>query len=191
MASDPNFSSTKTADQTSYVVGQAITYTIVVTNSGSGAGSASVTDTVPALVSVSKVTCVTSVATDTCAAGPQTNKVAGSVTLSPGASATFTIAGVTNAAGDAQNAEVVTATTMGCTTQCGGGKVSTGSLPVAVPAALAAIDPPDPALAFTGMWLELVAFVGLALLICGLVFLAIRRPSRRPSSAWDANERIQ
>ena len=105
--------STKTADQTSYVVGQAITYTIVVTNSGAGAGSASVTDTVPALDSVSKVACVTSVATDTCVPGPQTNNVAGSVTLSPGASATFTISGVTNAAGDAQNAEVVTATTTG------------------------------------------------------------------------------
>ena len=117
----PNFSATKTADKSSYIVGQAITYTIVETNSGAGAGSATVTDTVPGLVTVNSVSCVTSVATDTCVPGPQTNNVAGSVTLSPGATATFTITGVTNATGDAENSVVTTPTDPGCATQCGGG----------------------------------------------------------------------
>ena len=126
----PNFSATKTADKSSYIVGQAITYTIVETNSGAGAGSATVTDTVPGLVTVNSVSCVTSVATDTCVPGPQTNNVAGSVTLSPGATATFTITGVTNATGDAKNSVVTTPTDPGCATGCGGGTFTTGHIPV-------------------------------------------------------------
>ncbi len=126
----PNFSATKVADKATYIVGEPITYTIIETNSGAGAGSATVTDTVPGIVTVNSVGCVTSVATDSCVAGPQTNNVAGSVTLSAGATATFTITGVTNATGDAQNSVVTTPSDPGCATGCGGGTTTTAHIPV-------------------------------------------------------------
>jgi uncharacterized repeat protein (TIGR01451 family) len=107
------------------VTGSAVgSYTISVTNTGAGAGTATVTDPVPATVTVSTVTCTTS-AGSSCTAGPQTNSVAGSVTLLAAGTASYLITGTVNAAGSLTNTATVTATTPGCSTQCGGGTAST------------------------------------------------------------------
>ena len=77
VGSGPFFTQTKTADASSYIVGQAITYTVGISNTGTSTGSATVTDTVPSNVTVSAVTCAAATGSDTCTAGPQTNAVSG------------------------------------------------------------------------------------------------------------------
>jgi uncharacterized repeat protein (TIGR01451 family) len=127
---NPLFTQTKTADASSYIVGQPITYTITVTNAGTGPGTAAVADTVPATVNVTSVRC--SVAgTDTCnTTGSVGNAVVGAVALGPGGVATYTIAGSVTRAGNATNIATITPTNSGCTIQCGGGNASTPTLPV-------------------------------------------------------------
>ena len=123
----PFFVQAKTSDLSTYIVGQSITYTITVTNTGGASGSATVTDPVPAIVSVSAVTCTPSVGSS-CLPGPQTNSVAGSVALLANGIATFLVTGTVNAPGTLTNTAAVTTTTVGCSTQCGGGPASTPAL---------------------------------------------------------------
>ncbi|UQX87469.1 DUF11 domain-containing protein [Jatrophihabitans telluris] len=125
----PLFTQTKVADSASYIVGQAITYTITVNNTGAGPGTATVLDTVPAAVDVSSVTCSAPDAGNGCVAGPQSNSVSGSVDLAAGTTATFTVTGFVSSAGDLANTASVTPTTGGCADQCGGGDAGTGPVP--------------------------------------------------------------
>jgi uncharacterized repeat protein (TIGR01451 family) len=142
---NPMFTQTITANRLTYNVGQPITYLITVANAGAGAGTASVTDPVPADVVVNHRSC-TATGPSTCSTvGSSGNSLIGSVSLVAGGSAVFTITGIVNTVGDAQNAVTVDAAydpltnpdgTVGCTTQCGGGVASTVALPAAPTAAL-------------------------------------------------------
>jgi uncharacterized repeat protein (TIGR01451 family)/LPXTG-motif cell wall-anchored protein len=124
----PLFTETKTADQTSYITGQAITYTITVTNAGNGAGQATISDAIPTTVSGVAVSC-TPTALATCdTTGSSGNTLSGHVVLPASASATFTVTGAVKSAGSVANTATVTPTTTGCSTQCGGGAASTGPL---------------------------------------------------------------
>jgi uncharacterized repeat protein (TIGR01451 family) len=123
----PFFVGAKTTDLSTYIVGQSVTYTININNTGAGTGAATVTDPVPADVTVSSVTCTFS-AGGACTPGPQANAVAGTVTLPASGTATFLVVGAVNTAGDLTNTATIAATTPGCTTQCGGGPATTASV---------------------------------------------------------------
>jgi uncharacterized repeat protein (TIGR01451 family) len=127
---NPVFTQTKTADATSYIVGQPITYTITVTNTGAGPGTATIADAVPGTVSVATVSCTGTAGGSCTTTGSVGNTVAGTVDLPAGASAIYTITGTVTSAGDATNIATITPTTPGCSTQCGGGDASTRPLPV-------------------------------------------------------------
>jgi uncharacterized repeat protein (TIGR01451 family) len=125
---NPVFTQSKTADQTSYIIGQPITYTITVTNAGTGPGTASVADTVPATVGSVNVTC-SATGTGTCnTTGSAGNTIAGAVSLGPNEVATYKVTGVVTGAGAVTNTATITPTTPGCSTQCGGGDASTTTL---------------------------------------------------------------
>src|SRR5262249_11930359 len=127
---NPVFTQTKTADRASYLVGQPITYTITIANTGSGPGTATVTDTVPAGVGSVGVAC-SATGTGTCTtAGSAGSTLAGAVHLGPDEAAVFTVTGVVVGGASATNLAVVTPTTPGCTTQCGGGDAGTPTLEV-------------------------------------------------------------
>jgi uncharacterized repeat protein (TIGR01451 family) len=101
---------TKTDGQTSVFVGDAVTYTIVVTNNGPNAvAGAAVTDVVPANLAGVTWTCVAS-AGASCAAAGGTGNIASTVNLAVGASATFSLSGtVIGAAGSLVNTASVAA----------------------------------------------------------------------------------
>src|SRR5205814_2190456 len=107
-AGNPLFMQTKSADQSSYIVGQAIVYTVTVTNTGTGPGTARVADTVPASVGSVSVTC-SATGTGTCnTTGSSGNTVGGSVSLPVGETATYTVSGTVIAAGSVTNSVAVT-----------------------------------------------------------------------------------
>lgn len=130
----PHFTQTKTADATSYVIGQPITYTIVVTNDGSTDGTATLSDVVPATVAVADVSCV-GAAGGSCTASHSGNTVSGTISAPAGGGATFTITGSVVAGPSVANTAVVTPVTPGCEVadSCGGGDGPTPPLPVLTP----------------------------------------------------------
>ena len=94
---NPNLSITKTNNVTSVYQGQAVTYTVVVTNNGTYAVTGAVTDTVPATLTGVTWTCAAS-ANSTCAAASGTgNTINTSATLAAAGTATYTITGTLNA----------------------------------------------------------------------------------------------
>jgi len=112
----PLLTQTKTADKSQYWVGDPITYTIRVDNTGDATGTANVTDAVPTgiMVNANGATCVAD-ATAACTAGTSGNNVSGTVTLPANTGATFTVKGVVTAAGTFTNTSHVSVTTTGCT----------------------------------------------------------------------------
>jgi len=130
----PYFTQTKSADATTYVVGQPITYTVVVTNNGTSAGLASLSDMAPAGMTVSDVTCVGSGGT-VCNGTHDGNNVTGTINAPIGGVATFTITGTVTGGTNVKNTVTITPTDPGCTEEiCGGGDASTPDLPVVAPA---------------------------------------------------------
>lgn len=120
----PLFTQSKSADETSYAVGQAVVYSITVTNTGTAPGTATVTDAVPASVLLDDVTCLPT-GTATCTATSTANDITGSIVAGPGESVIFTITGQAIAVGSATNTAQVTPTDPFCATGCGGGPAST------------------------------------------------------------------
>ena len=101
---------TKTDNVTSVSAGGALTYTIVVSNSGPNAATgATVTDTFPASLSVSSWTCAASAGSSCTATGSGNNR-GGSVTLAVGGTATYTANATVsnNASGSVTNTASVT-----------------------------------------------------------------------------------
>jgi uncharacterized repeat protein (TIGR01451 family) len=95
----PNLSITKTDNVTSVYRGGPVSYTITVTNLGTYAVRGTVSDNVPASVTVSGWTCATT-APSFCgppASGGAGNNISATVTLEPAASATFTVNGTLSA----------------------------------------------------------------------------------------------
>lgn len=127
IAVNPNFSATKTADQASYLVGQPITYTVSIGNTG-GAGSASFDDQVPAGVTVTTVSCSAPGPATCSTSGSSGNLVSGSMVIPAAGHVTYTIVGVVAAGGSVANSATITPITAGCTNQCGGGPAGTGPL---------------------------------------------------------------
>jgi uncharacterized repeat protein (TIGR01451 family) len=128
IARNPNFAQTKSLDQGSYIVGQAIVYTVTVTNNGGGSGTAVLADAVPAAVSLATVTCSATAGGLCDTAGSAGSAVAGSMTIPAGGTVTYTLTGVVASAGILKNTAVISATTPGCTNQCGGGDAVTGAV---------------------------------------------------------------
>jgi len=150
---EPHFTQTKTADKTTYNIGDPITYALVVNNDGTGPGTAAVTDVVPDGVAVSSVSCA-GTGGATCTAAHDGNNVSGTVTAPAGGSATYKIVG-TITGSDATNRATVTPTTPGCDetdADCGGGPVVTPPIDVvglqvsktSVPASGAMVAPGKP-----------------------------------------------
>ena len=136
LGTHPYFTQTKSADAASYVIGQAITYTVTVNNIGSGPGTADVTDAVPATVTLTDVSCQATPAGATCDVDNTGNAVSGHVNLPAGGQAVFTITGRVAAGPSVANTVVVTPTEPGCEQDdsCGGGPGPTPPIPVLTPA---------------------------------------------------------
>jgi len=107
---------TKTDNQTSYVPGTPITYTIVVTNAGpSTASGFSVADAVPAAITGVSVTCAATGAGNSCGSNASAGNTVSftNATLNPGAgnNLTWTVSGTISASatGDLSNTATVTA----------------------------------------------------------------------------------
>ena len=129
----PHFTQTKTADQMSYAVGQAIVYTVTVSNDGPAPGTADLTDPVPSGVSVTDATCQ-GAGSATCTVSHSGNNVSGTITAPPAGSATYTITGTVVAGPTLTNTATVAPTSPGCdVTDCGGGP-ATVTRPVLAPA---------------------------------------------------------
>lgn len=123
----PHFTQAKSADGSIFVVGQPIVYTVTVTNDGTGPGTATLNDPVPATISVTDATCV-GTGGATCTASTTGNTVTGTVDAPPGGAATYTINGMVIGAGSLQNTATVAPTTPGCGPECGGGTASSPPL---------------------------------------------------------------
>ncbi|MCL2490200.1 MAG: hypothetical protein FWF36_05680, partial [Propionibacteriaceae bacterium] len=129
----PNFTQVKTADLASYTVGQPITYTVVVTNSGTAPGTADLSDLVPSSVRVTDASCDGSAGV-TCSAAASGGTVTGSIDAPIGGVATFTITGEVVSGPDVTNTATINPTTPTCDLgDCGGGDATTPDLPVLAP----------------------------------------------------------
>lgn len=171
IAEAPVFAITKTAEKTTYTTGETGRWTVTVSNTGKGAGSAWVTDAVPAGAVVTGITC-TPVAPGTCdTSATKGQAVAATVVLPAGGSAVLVITATMRDAGTVVNTATVQAATPGCSTQCGGG--SSAAPPVTV------TSPPIPAapLAFTGANVALMLGSALLLLVLGTALVLLRRRS--------------
>jgi uncharacterized repeat protein (TIGR01451 family) len=93
----PNLSITKTDGVTTVYRGGPVTYTIVVTNSGTYTVTGTVTDTVPATVTGVTWTCVASAGSSCAAASGSGNTINTSATLEAGDIATYTVSGTITA----------------------------------------------------------------------------------------------
>jgi uncharacterized repeat protein (TIGR01451 family) len=89
----PNLAITKTSSVTTVYRGGPVTYTIVVTNSGTYTVTGTVTDTVPASISGVTWTCVASAGSFCAAASGSGNSINTSATLEAGDTATYTVSG--------------------------------------------------------------------------------------------------
>ena len=89
----PNLAITKTDGVTTVYRGGPVTYTIVVTNSGTYAVTGTVTDTVPASVTGVNWTCVASAGSSCAAASGAGNAINTSANLLAGGTATYTVTG--------------------------------------------------------------------------------------------------
>ena len=89
----PNLAITKTDGVTTVYRGGPVTYTIVVTNSGTYTVTGTVTDTVPASVTGVTWTCVASAGSSCAAASGSGNTINTSATLEAGDTATYTVSG--------------------------------------------------------------------------------------------------
>src|SRR5262249_28474852 len=96
---NPVFTQTKTADQTSYILGQAVVYTIRIANTGAAAGTARLVDALPHAVTLVDVSCSVTGAGTCDTAGTNDGVAAGTVNLAPGASAVFIVSGLASATG--------------------------------------------------------------------------------------------
>ena len=132
----PHFTQVKTANKASYAVGEPITYTVLVTNDGTGTGTATFTDQAPAGVTFSSANCVGAGGTQ-CSASVVDGDVTGLINAPANGTATFTITGtVTGGTGvtDVKNTATVGVTTPDCTPDvCGGGDTTTSNLPLVTP----------------------------------------------------------
>ena len=79
----PYFQQSKTSDQTTYNVGDTVTYTVTATNSRAYTGTADLADTLPATVTPTNVTC-TATAPGTCSGTFSGQNVTGTTTIPPG-----------------------------------------------------------------------------------------------------------
>jgi uncharacterized repeat protein (TIGR01451 family) len=95
---EPNLAITKTDGVTTVYRGGAVSYTIVVTNSGTYTVTGTVTDTVPASVTGVTWTCVASAGSSCAAASGSGNTINTSATLEAGDTATYTVSGTVAAA---------------------------------------------------------------------------------------------
>jgi uncharacterized repeat protein (TIGR01451 family) len=86
---------TKTDGESTTAPGQIVTYTIVVSNSGPGPASATVTDTVPAALTGATWTCVASGGT---CSGSGSGSINDAVTLTAGGTLTYTLSGTVDPA---------------------------------------------------------------------------------------------
>ncbi|HSS20247.1 MAG TPA: hypothetical protein VLL54_09240 [Pyrinomonadaceae bacterium] len=93
----PNLSITKTDGLTTVYRGGPVSYTVVVTNSGTYTVTGSVVDTVPASVTGVNWTCVASAGSSCAAASGSGNSINTSATLEAGDIATYTITGTLSA----------------------------------------------------------------------------------------------
>jgi uncharacterized repeat protein (TIGR01451 family) len=138
IGSTPHFTQTKTADQSAYLPGQPITYTITVSNDGGVDGTATVSDTLPAgLLNPTTACAAVGPGTGSCANLAITAGVlGGTVTVPAGQSVAITVAGTvspTATTGDLSNSATVTPTGPDCTTpgvDCGGGTTPPVNPPV-------------------------------------------------------------
>ena len=129
----PYFRQTKTSDQTTYNVGDTITYTVSATNSRAYAGTADLADALPATVTPTNVTCTTT-APGTCSGTFSGQNVTGTTTIPPGGTTVFTITATAVSGGLATNTATISPTDPGCNDgSCGGGGASTPVIDVIAP----------------------------------------------------------
>ncbi|WP_426625742.1 beta strand repeat-containing protein [Leifsonia sp. McL0607] len=129
----PYFKQVKTSDQTTYNVGDTVTYTVTATNSRAYTGTADLADALPSTVSPTNVTCTTT-APGTCSGGFTGQNVTGTTTIPPGGTTVFTITATAVAGGLATNTATITPTDPGCQDgSCGGGDASTPPINVIPP----------------------------------------------------------
>jgi uncharacterized repeat protein (TIGR01451 family) len=114
-----------------YLSGSTAVYTVTVSNTGAGPGTASITDVLPGSVALTSVTC-----TGTCSTSSTGSTAAGTLSIAAGASQTLTITALvtTTVFTYSSDSAVVTTTTAGCTQAvCGGGTATQYSLYVPHP----------------------------------------------------------
>lgn len=196
----PNFTVSKTdgaGGGNTVQVGSTITYTIVAKNVGDGAGSTTVTDVVPAALTVTGTPTCAATAPDTCTvSSPATGTWKFTASLASGHTATATINAVVTAA--AEGTTVANTATIGdpCNTASGcsstvsnpvppGVTTSAVTTPPATSSTVTATNPTAPtgpvtsasSLAFTGAYLGRMALLAVTLLGTGacVVLLARRR----------------
>jgi fimbrial isopeptide formation D2 family protein/uncharacterized repeat protein (TIGR01451 family) len=200
----PDFTVTKTdtpGNGQSVKAGATIPYTVVIANAGDGAGSATITDTLPANLTLASSPAPVCAATapDTCTVGGSGNTLTFTVNLAAGDSATAsfsaTVAG--NATGTVTN--TATITTGPCNTSSGCSSIVSNPIPPVIAPAIVtpakttpspdplpqntpAQNTPAPAIAFTGADIEGMSAAGAALLgLGGLMTVLARRRKRHAS----------
>jgi fimbrial isopeptide formation D2 family protein len=180
----PDFTVTKTdgpGANTPVAPGSTIPYTVAIKNVGDGAGSATITDTLPSQLTLasSPAPACAATAPDTCTVGGSGSTLTFTVSLAAGSTATATFSAVVAAGATGTITNTATITTGPCNTSSG--CASSVSNPVIVTAPTTTTVPPvKPAvIAFTGADIGAMGAAALALLGLGGFLVIISRRRRQ------------
>jgi fimbrial isopeptide formation D2 family protein len=182
----PDFTVTKTdtpGNGQSVTAGSVIPYTVAIKNVGDGAGSATITDTLPSNLTIKGTPTCAVTSPDTCTVTNTTGSTwTFAVALAAGDSATVTFSATVAAGATGTVTNTATITTGPCNTSSGcSSTVSNPIPPVTAPAVVFTPTPPPPpvtapAIAFTGADLEAMWAIAAALLgVGGFMVLMVRR----------------
>ena len=180
----PDFTVTKTdtpGNGQSVTAGTTIPYTVAIKNVGDGAGSATITDTLPSNLTIQGTPKCAVTGSDTCTVTNTTGSTwTFAVALAVGDTATVTFSATVGATATGSVTNTATITTGPCNTSSGcASTVSNPIPPVTTPATTPPPPPPPPVIAFTGADIAAMAAGGLVLIGLGGFLLLLSRRRRQ------------